>query len=110
MQKPHSYKLNILVKKRREFYMLATNISNAAIEEIFQEQNDTFVTVSYMTGFKTRQTVRLVVNPRTIILNTNGIPVPATALRIGMTINASISSAMTRSIPPQTTAFEIQIL
>jgi len=89
------------------------HISNAAIEEISSERATTFVTVSYVDssgGRRNEQTVRLVVNPRTIILNTNGIPVPVTALRVGMTVNASFSSAMTRSIPPQATAYLIEIV
>lgn len=92
--------------------MPAINISNATIEEISSERDTTFVTVTYMDGPGSRgrrQTVRLVVRPRTIILNQNGIPVPVTALRVGMVINASISSAMTRSIPPQANAYIIKI-
>lgn len=56
------------------------------------------------------QTVRLIVSRRTVILDRNGRPVPASALRIGMIINAAISPAMTRSIPPQSNAFLIEIV
>ena len=93
--------------------MAVMNISNAIIEDITSERNNTFVTVTYTARQNNRrneQTVRLVVGPRTIILNANGNPVRANALRVGMTINAAISSAMTRSIPPQSTAYLIRIV
>lgn len=92
------------------------NISNGRIDEISSERENTLVTVTYrgMTGGpnsrRNEQTVRLVVSPRTIILNTNGVPVPVSALNTGMIINAFISSAMTRSIPPQTNAYLIEIV
>lgn len=93
--------------------MPVMNISNAIIEDITSERNTTFVTVTYTNRQDNRrneQTVRLVVGPRTIILNANGSPVQSNALRRGMTINAAISSAMTRSIPPQSTAYLIRIV
>ena len=93
--------------------MPVIRISNGTIEEISSERDTTFVTITYMEGSGNRrrlQTVRLVVRPRTIILNTNGVPVSPYALRVGMIINASFSSAMTRSIPPQATAYSIRII
>lgn len=93
--------------------MPVIQISNGTIDEISREQGTTFVTVTYMGGPGNRrieQTVRLVVGPRTVILNTNGMPVPAAALRQGMTIDATFSSAMTRSIPPQAAAYVIRIV
>lgn len=93
--------------------MPAINISNAVIEEISSERNTTFVTITYRDGPGNRgreQRVRLVIGPRTIILNQNNLPVPAGTLRTGMTINASFSSAMTRSIPPQAAAYIIKIV
>lgn len=93
--------------------MPAMNISNATIQEISAQRDTTLVTVTYREGPGNRrkeQSVRLVVSSRTIILNQNGIPVPVTALRTGMTINASFSSAMTRSIPPQAAAYIIKIV
>lgn len=89
------------------------NISNGTIEDISSERDTTFVTVSYTDrsgGRRNEQSIRLVVRPRTIILNPNGIPVPVTALRRGTMINAAVSSAMTRSIPPQANAYVIRIL
>lgn len=89
------------------------NITNGIIDEITRERNNTFVTVTYTdraNNRRTEQTVRLVVGPSTVILNENGNPVPVSSLRTGMTINATISSAMTRSIPPQASAFLIRIV
>ena len=88
-------------------------ISNGIIEEISRERGNTFVTVTYGTGFgnqRNEQRIRLVVGPRTIIVNSNGTPVPVSALAVGMRINATVSSAMTRSIPPQATAYLIRIV
>lgn len=93
--------------------MPVINISNGIIIDISRERGSTLVTVTYSDGPRNRrneQTVRLVVNSRTIILNANGMPVPAARLSVGMTINATISSAMTRSIPPQATAYFIRIV
>ena len=93
--------------------MPVIHISNGLIIEISRERGTTFVTVTYTTGAGNRrneQTVRLVVIPRTLIVNANGTPVPANTLEVGMTINATISSAMTRSIPPQATAYLIRIV
>lgn len=89
------------------------HITNGTIQDISFDRDTTFVTVTYMDTRDRRrneQTLRLVVRPRTVILNPNGIPVPATTLRIGMTINATVSTAMTRSIPPQTNAYVIRIV
>lgn len=93
--------------------MPVTHITNGTIENISSERGNTFVLVTYMDGRSNRrdeQTVRLVVGPRTIILNARGEAVTASALRTGMTIHASFSSEMTRSIPPQATAYLIRIV
>lgn len=93
--------------------MPVIRISNGIIEEIFRERDAVFVTVSYMEGTGNRgrnQTIRLVAGPRTVILNTSGIPVSVGMLRVGMVINAVASSATTRSIPPQSAAYLIEIV
>ena len=89
--------------------MPVIHISNGIIEDITRERNNTFVTVRYRSG-RNEMTVRMLVGPRTIIRNMNGRPVSVNALRVGMTINAVVSSAMTRSIPPQSNAFVIEIV
>lgn len=93
--------------------MPVINISNGTIIEISSDRDNTFVTVTYREGSGSRrneQTVVLIVSSRTIILNSNGNTVPASALRVGMTINATISSVMTRSNPPQSNAYLIVIM
>ena len=92
--------------------MPVISVSDATIVDISSERNTTFVTITYREGMGNRrdeQTVRLVVGPRTVILSNNGIPIPAAMLREGMTINATFSPAMTRSIPPQSTAYIIRV-
>lgn len=92
--------------------MPAFNVSNATIRDIFMERDTAFITVTYREGVGNRReerTLRLVAGPRTVIINTNGVPVSAAALRVGMTINAAVSTAMTRSIPPQAAAYGIRI-
>ena len=93
--------------------MSVIHVSNGTIEEISRDRENTLVTVRYREGQGNRrneQTVRMVVNSRTFILDTNGAAVQASALREGMIINAVISSVMTRSIPPQANAYIIEIV
>ena len=54
-------------------------------------------------------TVVLATDPNTVILNENGNETSASTLQAGMLINAIISSAMTRSNPPQAYAYFIII-
>lgn len=92
--------------------MAVINITNAVIQDITSEQGITYVTINYTNRQQNQgneQTLRLVVRPRTIILNASGSPVTANALREGMTINTAVSSAFTRSIPPQAVAYLIRI-
>ncbi len=88
-------------------------VSDAIIENIGNESSNTFVTISYNDCIhcgRTSQTVRLVVGNNTIILSETGNRIPVTSLREGMIVDASFSSAMTRSIPPQSNAFMIRIV
>lgn len=92
--------------------MAVINITNAVIRDITSEQGTTYVTITYTSrqqNQRNEQTLRLVVRPRTIILNANGSPVTANALREGMTISTAVSSAFTRSIPPQAVTYLIRI-
>lgn len=89
------------------------HITNGTIADITTERNTTFVTVTYRertNNVNRQQTVTLIVNNTTILLDENGNSIPVSRLRVGMTINATISSAMTRSIPPQASAFLIRIV
>ena len=95
--------------------MPIADISNGRILEINEERNTMFVTVLAREGEgrnnrDMERTVVLVVGPRTLIFAENGMPLPARALRVGMIIDATISSAMTRSNPPQANAYIIRIV
>lgn len=88
-------------------------ISDAVIDNIRKDNATTFVTVTYTDCIdcqRSEQTLRLVVNRQTVILDERGNTIPVTDLREGMVIDATVSSAMTRSIPPQATAFVIRIV
>ena len=56
------------------------------------------------------QEVRLNVGDKTIIIDEMGMPLNLYDLRKGMRIEADFSSAMTRSIPPQSNAYRIVVL
>ncbi len=89
------------------------NISDAVIQDISRDSNSTLITIFYTDCANCRpmeQTVRLAVNSNTLIFDEAGNAIPASDLRTGMTINAAFSSAMTRSIPPQSNAFMIRVV
>ncbi len=92
---------------------LASRLRNGTIEEIYFENATAFVTVSYTESDCCNDEVMrivLVVGNNTNIQGMNGRRIPASALRVGMVINAVFSSAMTRSIPPQAAAFSIEVV
>ena len=88
-------------------------VFSAVIEEISRERNTTLVTISYRNcaGCASPSgTVRLVVNQDTVIRDESGRNMRAGELERGMTVDASFSSTMTRSIPPQAQAFSIRVV
>lgn len=88
-------------------------ISNGLIDNVTTDNRNRLVTVSYSNrpnSNRREQTVRLVVNNRTLIFDEFGNTVPTSELVRGMIINAAFSSAMTRSIPPQANAYMIRIV
>ena len=87
-------------------------VFSALIEDVARERGTVFVTISYTNcaGCGTPSgTVRLVVNHDTDIFDEQGRNIRPGELERGMTVDASFSSAMTRSIPPQSQAFFIRI-
>lgn len=93
--------------------MAVTRISNATIEEISQERNSTLVTVVYRDRRNNRgeeQRIRMVVGPGTVVVNMNGARGNASDLSVGMIVNAILSNATTRSIPPQAEAYFVEIV
>lgn len=88
-----------------------TQITNGTIEDINISRNGTFILVSYTEGPGRReQTIRLNVTSSTAVLSADGERMPVTALRVGMTVNAAFSDMTTRSIPPQSAAYVIQVV
>jgi len=89
-------------------------VENAFIENISANNRTGYVTISYgvMGEFNMvhMEMVTLVVNRDTIIRDQFGQTLSFSDLREGMIVNAEFSSAMTRSIPPQSRAFRITVI
>ncbi|MCI6886779.1 MAG: hypothetical protein MR868_05955 [Lachnospiraceae bacterium] len=90
-----------------------TRIEDARIEEVSCPFSPESILISYpitQAAQETqRQRLQLNVNRNTVILNPFGQSVSICSLRPGMLVNAVVSSGMTRSIPPQTSAFVIVV-
>lgn len=122
------------VPNPQEDFRRSISVRNATIVDIAREGGTLFVTIEYRErsvrepgrdgrddrrdnerdrdrgrGPQT-QTVRLVVDRQTRVLNEQGRDVNSRELRRGMIVDATFSSAWTRSIPPQAQAFRIQIV
>lgn len=85
----------------------------AVIEEITRDRGTTYVTIAYSDCtdcVRPEDLVRLIVTRDTVIRDERGRDIRANELKRGMTVNASFSSAMTRSIPPQAQAFLIRVI
>lgn len=88
-------------------------ISRGRIEDITTDNRNTLITVSYSQGRSNNrmdERIRMVVNNRTLIFDEFGNTISPSELTQNMTIDAVVSSVMTRSIPPQTTAYAIRII
>ena len=89
-----------------------TRVFSAVIENVSRERNTTLVTISFNNCPRCddpSDTVRLLVNQDTVILDEQCQNIRAGELESGMTVDASFSTAMTRSLPPQAQAYYIQI-
>lgn len=88
-------------------------VFSATIEEITRDRNTTLVTIAYSDCIgcaRPEDLVRLVVNQNTVIHDERGRSIRVNDLKRGMTVDATFSSNMTRSIPPQAQAFLIRII
>jgi hypothetical protein len=98
------------MRKRNEVIF----VQDALIEEIIIDNRTGFVTISYgVMGERCMvymQLVTLVVDRDTVIRNQFGQDLSLRDLREGMIVDAEFSSAMTRSIPPQSRAFRITVI
>lgn len=99
-----------MIPRRRD----VIRAENAFIENINWDGRTAYVTISY--GVMERnmtmnmQLVTLIVGRDTIIRDMAGRLMSFRNLREGMIIDAVFSSAMTRSIPPQSRAFSITVV
>lgn len=84
----------------------AANVTTGRIVSV-NPNNNTFVTG--MPNNMNRQT-RFVVTNSTLIQNRNGFPISLQRLRPGQLVRITHANFATASIPPQTTAFRIQVL
>ncbi|MDE5825933.1 MAG: hypothetical protein K2N44_11350 [Lachnospiraceae bacterium] len=90
-----------------------TQITNGMIEDVETGRNGSFVLVSYRdcpNCSRDNQTIRLNVGNNTVIMDENSSRIQLADLRTGMTVNAAFSNATTRSIPPQASAYVIQVV
>lgn len=90
-----------------------TTINSGRIEEISRDNRNTLITVAYRRGPRRddmEERLRMVVNNRTLIFDEYGNLIRPEDLFRDMIINAVVSSNMSRSIPPQATAYAIRIL
>lgn len=88
-------------------------INRGRIENITNDNRNTLITVAYTRGQsrdRIDERLRIVVNNRTLIFDEFGNTIRPSELTRDMIINAVVSSAMTRSIPPQATAYTIRVI
>lgn len=90
-----------------------TTINRGRIEEISRDNRNTLITVAYRRGPRRddmEERLRMVVTNRTLIFDEYGNLIRPEDLFRDMIINAVVSSEMSRSMPPQATAYAIRIL
>lgn len=87
------------------------SVLDATIDKIYTNGNSRYVTICYIvidqnyTAYN--NLVTLIVGPNTQIKDPFGENFPFDNLRVGMIVDADFSSAMTKSIPPQSNAYRI---
>lgn len=91
------------------------HVDNAIIMEVMANTERTgYILISFREseeyGVIYIQEIQLNVGVDTIIMDENGAPLNLYDLNKGMRVNADFSSAMTRSIPPQSNAYRIVVL
>lgn len=91
------------------------HVDNALIEEVAANTESTgYILIYYEASDENNMTsmqeIRLNVGNNTIIIDEKGISLNMYDLQEGMRINADFSSAVTRSIPPQSSAYRILVL
>lgn len=106
----NNYEIEAMRRRRNDIIFA----DNAIIEEIFIDNRTGFVTISYgvMGEFcmVNMELVTLIVSQDTVIRDQFGQNMSLRDLREGMIVDAEFSSAMTRSIPPQSRAYRITVI
>ncbi len=93
-------------------------LNNGIIEDIFTDRNSTIINVNYYTNNTNNnrnirpmpETIRLIIGGNTAIIDEFGNFITPADLNNGAIINALFSNTMTRSMPPQATAYFIQVI
>jgi len=110
MDEYNNYEIEAMRRRRNDIIFA----DDAIIEEIFIDNRTGFVTISYgvMGEFCTvnMELVTLIVSQDTVIRDQFGQNMSLRDLRRGMIVDAEFSSAMTRSIPPQSRAYRITVI
>lgn len=105
-----NFSIEAMIRRRNDVIF----VQDAIIEEIVIDNRTGFVTISYgVMGDRCMvfmQLVTLVVGRDTVIRNQFGQDLSLRDLREGMIVDAEFSSAMTKSIPPQSRAFRITVI
>lgn len=85
--------------------------TDALIQSITTDRGTTFATIRYndCTFCRNQTQITLIVNRSTDIRDERGRSISVNVLNPGMRIDTTFSRNMTRSIPPQTQAFQIRI-
>lgn len=95
------------------FFPDVINVLDALVDEVEKNRSGVRITITYSDCPIRRcpkHTVSLVIGPETVIRNEQGRRIRAEEITEGMTVHASFSQEMTRSIPPQAQAYLIQIV
>jgi hypothetical protein len=105
-----NFSIEAMIRRRNDVIF----VQDAIIEEIVIDNRTGFVTISYgVMGDRCMvfmQLVTLVVGRDTVIRSQFGQDLSLRDLREGMIVDAEFSSAMTKSIPPQSRAFRITVI
>jgi len=89
------------------------SIRDAVIEDYIYERRSIIMTVSYFVMENRRpakKNISLILSPATVLKQSNGNSMNVRQLKIGMKINALVSSTVTKSTPPQTKVYMITVV